>query len=464
MNTHPAHDSDAVHAAARDPAAAPSCAGRERRRLGWDPLHSDHRTLWLIGIAAFLTRAGIALATRNARLGADPTDYDRLGRLLAAGKGFGPALLSPSGGPTAFRPPLYPLFLGAVYKLTGGSIFAARLVQAALGAVSVVLIWLIARRLFNLRVANASAALAALYPPLVMATEALMSESIFVPIMLAAILAALVARDDGGRAIRWALLAGVFAGLGLLARPNSLAMLPAILLLVTRRARPRRPRRSAIGRAWLVLIGVAAVITPWQIRNAMVMHHFVPISDIDGYNAAGIYNQDAASSPYPTRYQWRPPNSVAGLGPLFSDQSLDEVTLGQALRDAGIDFVRSHPTAPLQAEAWNTFRMLELTGLNQSARAASETGYNRSAAAIGMVSFWIVGALAILGATTRLARQAPRAFWLAPVFLWIGTALFLGEPRLRAPIEPFIVLSAGVAIEMLVARARPGSVTSRVRS
>jgi len=86
-----------------------------------------------IVVVGFLARARMVMATQHLVLSGDPADYDRLGRLLAAGKGFGTSVLSPSGGPTAFRPPLYPLFLGAVYKVTGGSMTAARLVQAVLG-------------------------------------------------------------------------------------------------------------------------------------------------------------------------------------------------------------------------------------------------------------------------------------------------------------------------------------------
>lgn len=439
--------------------AVPAAVGRDgRARL----TEGDRRLLAVFAAGAFLVRAATAIATRHARLGADPTDYDRLGRLLAAGKGFGPALLSPSGGPTAFRPPLYPLFLAGVYKLTADSMLAARLAQAVLGATSVALIWFIARRLIGPRVANLATGLAVFYPPLVMATQALMSESIFVPIMLGGLLAALAAGDGTSRADRWALLTGVFAGLGLLARPNSLAMVPALLLLVMGRRRATLRPGSALRRCGLLLLGVGVLIAPWEFRNFVVMHHFVPISDIDGYNAAGIYNQDAARSPYPTSYQWRPPNSVSALRPLFSDRSLDEVSLGTKLRDAAIDFVRQNPSAPVQAVAWNTFRMMELSGLDQSARAARETGYGRRAAAIAMVSFWVVAALGALGATRPGVRRAPAAFWLAPALMWVGTVLFLGEARLRAPVEPFILLSAAVAVDIVITSVLDRSRPSRI--
>ena len=424
----------------------------------WGRRTVDQRWVGIVAVIGFVVRARTVMATRHLVLGSDPGDYDRLGRLLAAGKGFGTSVLSPSGGPTAFRPPLYPLFLGAVYKVTGDSIVAARLVQAVLGAASVALVWFIARTLFGRRTAYVAAALAAVYPPLVLATVALMSESIFIPLMLVAVLAALYARDGGPHATRWAVVAGAAAGLGMLARPNSVAMLPALVVLVLAWTRHEWQRGVALRRAGAVLAAVVVVIVPWEIRNVAVLHTFVPISDIDGYNVAGVYNSEAARSPYPTTYQFRPPSGVTALAPLFGDRSLDEVSLGAKLRTAGIDFLRDNPTAPVRAEAWNTFRMLELTGLNQSAQVAAESGYGRRTAALGMVSFWIMAALALGAIVTQRFRRTPIAFWCMPVLLWGGTALFLGDARLRAPVEPFVVLSASLLVaevlSLAVARAR----------
>ena len=69
------------------------------------------------------------------------------------GHGFGETGLAAGGGPTAFRPPLYPLFLGAVYAVTGDSITAARLLQALLGVAAVGLLGVIAWQLWGRRVA-----------------------------------------------------------------------------------------------------------------------------------------------------------------------------------------------------------------------------------------------------------------------------------------------------------------------
>lgn len=407
-------------------------------------LHPDHG--WLLAIAgvAFLARARMVMATRQLALSGDPFDYDRLGRLLAAGQGFGESVLSPSGGPTAFRAPLYPLFLGGVYEVTDGSMLAARLLQALLGAVAVVLLWFVSQRLFGRAAAFVAACVAAVFPPLVVTGAALMSEAIFVPIMLGALLCALLAREAGPRATRWAILAGVLVGLGLLTRPNSLAVVPALLLLVV---------GAGWQRAAVLAVAAVAVLVPWQIRNATTMDGFVFIADIDGYNVGGVYNDDSAAAPYPHRYQFRPPIGVAEHAPLFTDPSHDEVSLGAELRSRGLEHIADHPTAPIQALAWNSFRMLELAGTENSELVAEEAGFGRTTALGGMVSFWAVGLAAVAAAATGRLKGVPLALWLAPALLWLGTALFLGNARLRAPIDPFVVLAAAPLLAALLARA-----------
>lgn len=398
---------------------------------------------WLLALCgvAFLTRARMVMATRDLVLSGDPFDYDRLGRLLAAGQGFGESVLSPSGGATAFRPPLYPLFLGGVYEVTDGSMLAARLLQAGLGAVTVALLWLVVRRLFDRRVAYAAAAVAAVYPPLVVSSAALMSEAIFLPLLLGAVWAVLKARDDPDAASLWAIAAGTLVGLGLLARPNSLALVPAFVLLLA-------------GWRKAALLGLTAllVLLPWQLRNASAVDGFVFIADIDGFNVAGVYNEDSADAGYPARYQFRPPNGVPSLAPLFDDPTLDEVSLGAELRSRGFDHVRDNPTAPFQAVAWNSFRMLELSGPEQSEAVMEEAGFGRTTALAGLVSFWALLAAAVAAVATGAIRRVPRALWLAPGLLWLGTALFLGNARLRAPIEPFLILAAAPLVATAGAR------------
>src|SRR5690349_16383261 len=66
-----------------------------------------------------------------------------------------------------FRAPLYYYCLAGIYWLFGHSFWAARLTQAALGAVSCVLLYLLGQRLFRPTVGLIAAITMALYGPLV---------------------------------------------------------------------------------------------------------------------------------------------------------------------------------------------------------------------------------------------------------------------------------------------------------
>ena len=74
---------------------------------------------------------------------------------------------------------------------------------------------------------------------------------------------------------------------------------------------------------------------------------------------------------------------------------------------------------------------------------------------VGVISFWVLGALALVGALTRRARGAPRWLWVVPLLLWLSVALINAEtPRFREPIDPFLLLLAACALASAVAAGR----------
>lgn len=408
----------------------------------------------LLSVALFVRLVAIA-ATRPLRLTDDAADYDRLGRLIAAGHGFGTSGLSPSGGPTAFRAPLYPAFLGLIYKVTGGSVTAARVVEALLGVGAVALIGLIAYLLWGRRAGWIAAGIAAVLPSLVTTSVAVLSESLYLPLEMLALTAVLMARRNGRFRYWWLLTAGAGAGLGVLTRPNGVVLVLGLVALVILPF-SRSALRSLLRQAAVVVAVAVLVVTPWEIRNAVQFHKFVPISTIDGYNLAGVFNSDAANDGFPYTYQWRPPIGVSALQPLFKDHNLNEATLGDRLWSTGTKFLESHPAALPEAYFWNTFRMADLSGLTENTLSMHEMGFGKLAAALEMVAFWVVAAFALLGLLSRRIRGAPWSFWITPVLFWLITAPFLGSTRIRTPIDPFIVICAALGVvavlDRLVAR------------
>lgn len=162
--------------------------------------------------------------------------------------------------------PGYPWFLS---KFLGEGVpddaFLERVefVQALFGVASTLLAFLIALRLVSLPWAFAVGVLVATQPHLVVIGDYLMTESLFMPLMLGATLALLHAAMPDGR--RWqAVVAGLLMGIACLVRPQ-LSFVPFLLLVVALLApRVSRPTRT---RAIVGLLAFLFVLLPWQLRN-----------------------------------------------------------------------------------------------------------------------------------------------------------------------------------------------------
>src|SRR3954464_15906954 len=171
----------------------------------------------LLLATALIVRVAQIAATRHWQPVADPADYIRHAVSIAGGHGMADSFL-PGGGPSALRPPAYPYFLGGVFALTGDSFTAGRLAAALLGVVAVFLIGLIAQQLWSRRAAFVAMALSAVYPPLVLLSGTLLSESLALPLVLG-LVALVLAHRDRDRP-RWvAPAAGLLFALALLDRP-----------------------------------------------------------------------------------------------------------------------------------------------------------------------------------------------------------------------------------------------------
>jgi hypothetical protein len=126
-----------------------------------------------------------------------------------------------------FRAPLYYYFLGGVYWLSGHSLWAARLIQAAMGSGSCVLLYLIGQRVFRPIVGLLAAASMAFYGPLVFFDGELLTPVLEVFLDLACVWLVLRASDSGSGRL-W-LAAGAVLGLSATTRPNVLVALPVVL-------------------------------------------------------------------------------------------------------------------------------------------------------------------------------------------------------------------------------------------
>jgi 4-amino-4-deoxy-L-arabinose transferase-like glycosyltransferase len=398
----------------------------------------------------------------------DAGTYNRLASMIATTGDYHTGSAPGSGaggsrGPTAYFPPGFPYFLAAVDILTGHqaghkpAIQPERIAQAVAGTVTVGLIGLVALEAFGAGAALASMALAAFYPVLIELSGTLVAENLLVVFELAAVWTALRIKH-ARRPYAWIAATGVLTGLATLTHQNAILLLIPLALaawsVAQRKPDRTRPRVRALAAPTILLIlTTCATIAPWTIRNAIELHHFVPVSDESGITLVGTYNPaSAAFAPVP--YKWRYILKIPQDRTLVRTAGrYDEVALGDKFQSQALHYIDEHPLAPLQVAYHNTLRMFELEGPYAWHASALAIGLPVAVARTGVAAFWLLCGLALLGAFTRMARRAPRWLWLVPLLLALSVVFVNVEtPRFREPIDPFLILLAGCAVATAVQR------------
>jgi 4-amino-4-deoxy-L-arabinose transferase-like glycosyltransferase len=439
--------------ARRDPTVGADAARRApRRRVWW-------RTAVVLVLAlALVARLAFVAATPGYRPIHDDRDYDRLGcaiLTLGAYPAAGPRVTAascragarpPARAPrrTAYRPPGYPAFLAAVYgvtaPLTDHRWTAARIAQAVLGTVAVALVGLIAWQVWGGTIGLVALALAAAWLPWIVVGGSLVSETVFVPLMLASIASVLALRRSS-HPVRWAVASGLLVGLAALTRSNGLLLLIPLLIGSWRRG----PRAAAA-----LALAAVVVIAPWTVRNAAAFHAFVPVSTELGGTIAGTYNATAkADRVFPASWKlaWDDPTLNQVLVRHRGEEERD-----QAFRAAALRYVRAHPGYPLEVAYWNTRRLFGLTGARWWRFSGHTLGLGPGvsvAAAIWLLPFL---ALVVAGALTAAARRAPVFLWVVLAIVLAPPVLVIAELRFRAPVDAFVILLAALALGSAWAR------------
>ena len=399
----------------------------------------------------------------------DAGTYNRFGSNVAQygdyHTGYGPHTgAGGSHGYTAYFPPAFPYFIGLVDLIDGHqaggktAIPPVRVAMAVLGTLSVGLLGLVALEAFGGSVAVAAMAIAAVYPVFVELSGTLVAENLLLVFELASIWTALRARRarSTGRVYLWIAATGVLTGLATLTHENAaLFALPlGVACWSALRARgvgagrfARRPRLRALAGPALLVVCACAMIAPWTVRNAVELHHFIPVSDETGITLVGTYNADSAAAE-PLHYKWDLYLKLPEFQALRKHNSrYDEVGLSDVLQQRALDYIGAHPFSPLDVGFHNTLRMLELEGSFAWHASYAAVGLPARAAGIGVVSFWVLLVLAIAGVFTAVRREAPGWIWAFPILYWLSvTFVNLETPRFREPLDPFFILLAACAV------------------
>lgn len=357
--------------------------------------------------------------------------------------------------------PGYPLVLAAVYWVVGVHPLAGRVLGAALGVLAVGLEAQLGRAVGGERVGLWAGAIAAVFLPLVALSGTLISEALFVPVELglALVLVRLARRPA---ALRWSLLAGGLCAAALLTRAVAVLWVVVAVLAAAGSVAAGRPRRRAVV---AVVAGFAVVMAPWAVRNAEVLHAFVPVTTEGGFTLAGQYNSTVAA-PGPLQSVWQIPliipDVAARVRPLYARRGgVNEAQLDSALRTIAVDYATAHPGDVLRATANDTLRLFDLGPghRRQSSIIDRELALPGALRGTSGVFGQVLGILALLGLALGLRRRGglgPWWLWGLPVAALLATVIMVGSTLKRAPLDPFLIVLAAVAIDgvALILRTR----------
>ena len=200
---------------------------------------------------------------------------------LLAGHGFGSPFQSAQ--PSAIMPPVYPLIVAAFFFVfgihTAHSIFAIHAFDCLINSLACLPIFFLARRSFGPRVAWAATWIWVFFPYGIYFSAAWAWSTHLLLLCLYGMLYLAQDLEDSPRLGPWARF-GLLAGFAGLTEPSSLVI--SAFLLAFAAFRLYRTRQRFLAPILTGALALAATISPWLIRDAVVFHRFVPMRDSMG--------------------------------------------------------------------------------------------------------------------------------------------------------------------------------------
>jgi 4-amino-4-deoxy-L-arabinose transferase-like glycosyltransferase len=208
-------------------------------------------------------------------------EQGNVARALVAGHGFGSAFASTQ--PSAIMPPVYPLIVAGFFLLfgvhTAQSIFAIHAFDCLINSLACIPVFLLARRSFGERAAWWAAWGWALFPYGIYFSAAWAWSTHLLLLCLCWLLYLAQDLERSPRLKLWAGF-GLLAGFAGLTEPSILMVVPFLLAQAAWRL-------ARAGQRWLLpgtvaSLVIAAVLSPWLIRDDLVFHRFIPMRDSMG--------------------------------------------------------------------------------------------------------------------------------------------------------------------------------------
>ena len=340
--------------------------------------------------------------------------------------------------PSSFLPPVYPLLLAALLKLSAGELTLLAPLQILLSCLSVYVLFLLVQALSGGKVPALLASLMmAVYPPLIVNSVLPSTVTLETLFVLVGLLITLLAAQ---RSPVFGLVAGINLAAAGLTRSPWLLLIPIAFIWSLWVARNGTARRYLL--PVLILLGAAITLAPWIYFNQQTHGAWLLGSTNGGMNFwIGNNPQATGEFIFPTQID----------RPLVM-QTVDwsELERDQFFYQQGFDYLREHPieSANLAIRKLTYFIFF---------RPSIGSSYQATEIQVGLASKLFIAAwLAILPfgifGILKTWTQDRGHFLLLSAFVSQGVVamLFFAGTRFRTPLDPLVILWAALGLPSIL--------------
>ncbi|MCX7921081.1 MAG: glycosyltransferase family 39 protein [Clostridia bacterium] len=363
-----------------------------------------------------------------------------------------------------YHAPGYPFFIAAVYSVFGYSYFNVYIAQSILGTLSTLLIYLIAANVFDKRIGKISALVSLLYWPLTLYSGILLSETLFLFLLLAGVYT-FIKGISSHKTLYFLLCGGLLALSALVRSINLMALIiiPAVYLFIG-----YRNYKAVLKNIAAFALVFCITMSPWPIRNYAMFGKFIPVDSLGGLNL--YIGNNGRSNGYFVNVSKDPLFNIDKY--INNENRLEKAAIrDEILKKAAVSYIVTHPErfVKLTLKRAALFVIDDFRGVDWIL--VTYMAQNRLFQHIpwqpliyySNIAFFI---LAVFGLLNFMRNKKAIVFIVLILYYFATTSVFYISSRYRLPIMPFMAIAAAFSFDKILVwgqrfRSRVQNTTSR---
>lgn len=358
-----------------------------------------------------------------------------------------PNWFSPSA---LWRSPLFLYFTRGIFNIFVHSYFMLKMTFFAMGSASLVLIYMLAKKIFNPAIARIASFIALIYAPFIFYEGELSDPALAIPLGLIFFLLVLNAFEKPSKR-RW-FICGIFWALAMLARHHFSIFGFAVMVYLARDFFKNGFNKKIIAYILCMFLGFAMTISPITLRNILVGKDFVLIGYVEGVsfwhgnNPDYVKLRDRAHG-----FGWDQIQQLPFIEAQKMNRQLKPSDISRYFFNKSLEFIKNHPIQWLKLTAMKTGIFLsgyETMGDSDIYSYRQYSPLLKMLVGNGWIlyPFGVVCPLAIAG-MILLTRNSRKASLLTVMIISVSfmDILLAVQSRYRISAVPFFIIAAAYA-------------------